>query len=261
MERFEYKQAAGITALSASIADFTYKKHCHEEYALGVTLRGVQQYDLEGSLQSSHRSGVMLFHPEQTHDGWSQERSGIDYVMLYIHPDQFLEALGKKEVLRFSEPIVYDAGLRRSILDLSTAIAGGQSEDVCSELLFRVAGHFSQDILRPMDIKAPSFTRKAKERIHENLEHVLRLDEISGEFGMSKYQFIRAFKANTGLSPYQYFLNCRLERARQLIEKHRDIYLAVSSCGFVDLAHLNRHYKHVYGTTAFEYLSYLEGKI
>lgn len=25
MERFEYKQAAGITALSASIADFTYK--------------------------------------------------------------------------------------------------------------------------------------------------------------------------------------------------------------------------------------------
>lgn len=260
MEQFKYKQSAGMTALSASLTEFTYKKHCHEEYAMGVTLRGVQQYDLEGSMQSSYESGVMLFHPEQTHDGRAQDRTGIDYVMLYIHPDLFLEALGEKDVVRFAEPIVYDAGLRRSLLDLSYAISSGKSEDVCSELLFRLAGHFSENILKPVSIKDPSFMLEAKEMMHSHLDHVLRLDEISQAFSMSKYQFIRAFKANAGLSPYQYFLNCRVERAKQLIEKDRDIYLAVSSCGFVDLAHLNRHYKHAYGTTAFEYLSSLKGK-
>lgn len=40
MEKFEYKNALGITALKASMSKFSYKKHAHEEYAVGVTLRG-----------------------------------------------------------------------------------------------------------------------------------------------------------------------------------------------------------------------------
>ena len=77
MEKFIYKKSSGITALSASFTDFTYKKHCHEEYALGVTLRGIQQYNLDGSLQSSYENGVMLFYPEQTHDGMAHDKTGI----------------------------------------------------------------------------------------------------------------------------------------------------------------------------------------
>ncbi|WP_425280879.1 helix-turn-helix domain-containing protein [Paenibacillus brasilensis] len=68
---------------------------------------------------------------------------------------------------------------------------------------------------------------------------------------------MRVFNAHTGISPYQYFLNCKIERAKQLIEKNRDTYSAVAKCGFVDLTHLNKHFKSVYGTTAFEYMSHL----
>ncbi|WP_028549721.1 AraC family transcriptional regulator [Paenibacillus sp. UNC451MF] len=257
MEQFLYKHAAGVTALSASITDFKYKKHCHEEYALGVTLRGVQQYNLDGSMQSSHENGVMLFHPEQMHDGYSQLSSGIDYVMLYIHPELFLDAIGKKDIVRFSSPILYKTGLRRSILQLSNAILSDQQEALCSELLLSLAGHFSEDTLDSLSKRDNAFIRKAKEMMHSNLEHVLKLDDISQTFEMSKFQFIRAFKANTGLSPYQYFLNSKVEKAKHVIEKSRDIYSAVTECGFVDLAHLNRHFKTVYGTTAFEYRSQL----
>lgn len=49
----------------------------------------------------------------------------------------------------------------------------------------------------------------------------------------------------------------KIERVKQLIEKNRDIYTAVTECGFVDLTHLNKHFKSVYGTTAFEYMSHL----
>nr|WP_275299053.1 helix-turn-helix transcriptional regulator [Clostridium sp. YIM B02500] len=93
--------------------------------------------------------------------------------------------------------------------------------------------------------------------IYYNLENVLRLDDICRELNMSKFQFIRLFKANTGISPYQYFLNCKVEMAKKLIEKNRDVYSAVAECGFVDLTHLNKHFKSIYGITAFEYLSYL----
>ncbi len=241
--------------MSASLCDFQYKKHSHEEYAFGVTLRGVQQYNLDGSFQSSYRDGVMLFHPEQVHDGRSQDKTGIDYVMVYINSKLFLELIGKKDVVKFSSPIVYNRRLEQSILHLVNAVFTIADESLCSELLLALADHFSQTELSNKFKKDTVFIAKAKEMISFSLDNVLRLDDISRELGMSKFQFIRAFKAGTGISPYQFFLNCKVEHAKQLIEKTKDIYSAVAECGFVDLSHLNRHFKSVYGTTAFEYVS------
>lgn len=76
MNNFLYKKSGGITALSASMTDFTYKKHAHQEYAIGVTLRGIQEYTLEGSIQLSYPRGVMLFSPEQAHDGMAHDKTG-----------------------------------------------------------------------------------------------------------------------------------------------------------------------------------------
>ena len=257
MNKFVYKKSADITALSASFADFEYKKHSHKEYALGVTLRGIQQYNLDGSLQSSYQNGVMLFNPEQPHDGKAHDKAGIDYVMLYIEPTLFLDILEKKDIVRFSSPIVYNYRLEQRILSLSNAILRGKDEALCSELLLSLADSFTQTNLCISYKKDNNLIRKAKDMICCNLENVLRLDDICKELDMSKFRFIRLFKANAGISPYQYFLNCKVELAKQLIEKNKDVYSAVVECGFVDLTHLNKHFKSIYGITAFEYMSQL----
>ncbi|TGE35608.1 AraC family transcriptional regulator [Desulfosporosinus fructosivorans] len=257
MDTFIYKKSTGVTVLSASFADFKYKKHSHKEYALGVTLRGIQQYNLDGNFQSSYQNGVMLFNPEQPHDGMAHDKTGIDYVMVYIEPKLFLEILEKKDIVRFSSPIVYNYRLQQRILNLSCAILGGKAEALCSELLLSLADSFTQPNLLVSYRKDNDLTRKAKDMIHCSLENVLRLDDICRELDISKFQFIRMFKASTGISPYQYFLNCKIELAKQLIEKYKDVYSAVAECGFVDLTHLNKHFKSIYGITAFEYMSSL----
>lgn len=134
MDKFIYKKSAGITALSASITDFTYKKHSHKEYAIGVTLRGIQQYNMDGSLQLSYPNGVMLFNPEQAHDGMAHDKTGLDYRMLYIEPNMLLEGIEKKDIVRFSTPIVYNVALEQRVLSLSNAILRVKDEALCSEL-------------------------------------------------------------------------------------------------------------------------------
>ncbi|MFM9328047.1 helix-turn-helix domain-containing protein [Paenibacillus mesotrionivorans] len=257
MEKFLYKQAAGITALSATMTEFKYKKHTHQEYAIGVTLRGIQHYHLDGCLQLSHQYGVMLFNPEQAHDGMAHDKEGLDYVMLYMDPSLLLEVMEKKEIVRFSTPIVYDYRLGQRVLGLSQAILGGKDEALCTELFFALADSLVHTGSSAGARKDAVVIKKAKDMLHANLEHVLKLDEISRELHLSKFQLIRLFKAHMGISPYQYFLNCKIERAKLLIEKNRDVYSAVAACGFVDLSHFNRHFKSVYGVTAFEYISHL----
>lgn len=257
MERFIYKKSSDITALSASFTDFTYKKHCHEEYALGVTLRGIQEYNLDGSFHASYENGVMLFNPEQVHDGRAHDSSGLDYVMLYIEPKLFLDILGKKDMVRFASPVVYRQVLRNSILNLSNAIQSEDDEALCSELLLSLIDNINPTNIFTNYKRDNKLVNKAKEMIYSKLEGVMSLDEICKEVSLSKFQFIRLFKANTGTSPYQYFIFCKVNRAKQLLEKSKDIYSVVAECGFVDLSHLNKYFKRIYGITAFEYKSHL----
>lgn len=226
---------------------------------IGVTLRGIQQYNLDGSLQLSHQNGVMLFNPEQAHDGRAHDESGLDYIMLYIEPQLLLDGIEKKDIVRFPTPIVYDHRLKQRIVSLSEAILSEQDEALCCELFLSLTESLMHTNPSTDYKRENALIRKAKDIIqHTNLENVLKLDEICKELHLSKFQFIRYFKAHTGISPYQYFLNCKIERAKQLIEINADIYSAVAECGFVDLTHLNKHFKSVYGTTAFEYMSHLK---
>lgn len=152
---------------------------------------------------------------------------------------------------------MYDRALEQKILNLSNAIFNEKDESLCSELLISLTDSLIRSTISTNNKNHNALVRKAKDMLHSNLESVLKLDEISKELNLSKFQFIRLFKAQTGITPYQYYLNCKIERAKRLIEKNRDIYSAVAECGFVDLTHLNKHFKSVYGTTAFEYMSNL----
>lgn len=146
----------------------------------------------------------MLFNREQYHDGRSYDKEGIDYVMLYIKPELVAEILGKKE-LRFQSPIVYDVSLARSICALSRAILDGNDETLCTEQLIHLIGMLSKTAMDAEQRKNNRLVKQAKEMMYGSIGNVLKLDDLCKEFGMSKYQLIREFKAHTGISPYQFF--------------------------------------------------------
>ncbi len=255
MDKFIYKNRLDITALSAKMQKFSYKKHAHEEYALGVTLNGIQKYYLDGSNLKSYKNGVMLFNPEQLHDGQAgSKEESLDYVMVYIKPELFLEAIGKKEIVKFTSSIVYDEKLKQDIYNLSYAILNKKDLALCNELLLNLTDNFSsQDFI--IDYKKENLqVKKAKEMIYYELNDVLNIDEISQELNLTKFQFIRMFKANTGITPYQFFLNCKVIHSKKYLEHTKDIYATIVEYGFSDISHFNRHFKRVYGITPYEYL-------
>lgn len=258
MEKFIYKNRTDISVLRAKIREFSYKKHAHEEYALGVTLSGIQKYSLDGMSQVSHKNGVMLFNPEQLHDGYAGKSEEIlDYVMLYIKPSLFLEAMNEKEIVKFSSSLLSNEKLKRDILNLSSAIFFEKDESLCNELLLNVADNFtSRDFVLDCT-KENQLVKKAKEMMYYELDYILNLDEISKSLHLCKFQFIRMFKSNTGMTPYQFFLNCKIIHAKKHLEDKKDLYATVVQFAFTDLSHLNRHFKRVYGLTAYEYLKSL----
>lgn len=253
MEKFTYTSLMGVTVLSATMTNFIYRRHAHEEYALGVTLRGRQQYRLDGRTCVSTRRDVMLFCPEQAHDGCSGDREGIDYVMLYVPRPLFSEITGRRDVLMFAEPIIHDPVVASGILAFARSVVTDRNDALVHNILFDTINAVARERIQPVSGRRDAHLLKAVDIMRANVDGVLRLDDISQELGLSKYHFIRMFKAQMGMSPYQFFLNCKTEKAKRMIESGRDLYDIVLQCGFYDLSHLNRHFKSVYGITAFRF--------
>ena len=61
--------------------------------------------------------------------------------------------------------------------------------------------------------------RRVKEFINENLEEDLPLAALAEVADLSQFHFARAFRRTTGLTPQQYLMQQRIERAKELLAK------------------------------------------
>lgn len=92
--------------------------------------------------------------------------------------------------------------------------------------------------------------RQAREAIAEHADAPINVQDIARQVGLNVRYFISLFKEGTGLSPHQYQIAMRVDRARNLIQDQQVPLSEVAVCaGFSDQSHLNRHFKRSYGYT------------
>ena len=92
--------------------------------------------------------------------------------------------------------------------------------------------------------------RRATEYMRENLASRIELSDLAALTGLSQSHFSRSFKAATGLPPYRWHLNARIERAqRLLLETEATLVQVALATGFADQAHMTRVFRKVIGVT------------
>lgn len=266
-EQFQYHPSQhihGVSAFSARMKEFSYDKHAHEEYSIGVTRKGRQDFFSDGAFHKSNAGNVIFFNPEQVHDGSAGTPSALEYEMLYIPAAilvDLMQSLGcvSADQARLGESLFHDEQLRYQVLHLSALMHQPMSSELEEEAALLA---IAQSVLRlgggtlnPHQTfgRKDSLLLRAKEYILSHLHHKLSVDDIACAANMSKFHFIRLFNQQFGMTPHQYVLNCRINRAKLALEvggKASDIALDL---GFADASHFNRKFKRVYGITPNQY--------
>ena len=97
---------------------------------------------------------------------------------------------------------------------------------------------------------APWQQRRAKEIIEANLVGEISLTELARECCLSASHFSRAFRDTVGISPHQWLLRRRIEKAKQLL-RNRQLSLSevALDCGFADQSHFTRVFTKLSGTS------------
>jgi AraC-like DNA-binding protein len=101
--------------------------------------------------------------------------------------------------------------------------------------------------------------RRALEYIEVHSFEPLRIDGMARAAGLTRFVFLRKFKAQVGKSPYQYLLDHRLDRAAELlVQKHRTVLEIALTTGFSDPSRFTRAFTRRFGATPTQYRRVLD---
>jgi len=96
--------------------------------------------------------------------------------------------------------------------------------------------------------------RRIEDYIEATLSDVIPLRRLSAESGLSVSHFLRQFRLTTGMSPHQFVMRRRVERARRMLtETGEPIAQIALVCGFSHQEHLTNVFKRQVGVTPAGY--------
>lgn len=88
------------------------------------------------------------------------------------------------------------------------------------------------------------------EYVQSHLYSELSLYQIANHVGVSPYYLAHAFKVTTGLSPHQYVLRCRVDKAQQLLRSTQLSIAAIAyEVGFGNQSHMTTVFRRALQTT------------
>jgi AraC family transcriptional regulator len=165
-----------------------------------------------------------------------------------------LSGLQLKPVVRQQDPTLLTIGQLFKREMTQDGIASQLYVDALAlQFAIHLLRHYTTQSLTPKQHSGGLSQQQMKHLVdymQANLERSIHLEELAALLNISQYHFCRLFKQSTGRSPYQFVIQQRVDRAKQLLRKSdRSILDVAIRCGFADGSHLTRHFRRSTGVT------------
>lgn len=233
------------------------------------TLRSpiVETFEGQNQLNPVSRGTVRVL-PANTRT-WAYWEAEHQFMLLAFEPNllaqHMAETLDVKSVellpiINSSDPLIYSIGLT-----LKTELESGGVGDrlyvdaMTTALMAHLLRHYSvQNYSLPAIVSGlpRHILRQVVDYIHEHLDQDLTLAMLAAIARMSPSYFSRLFKLSTKLSPHQYVIQCRVDRAKQLLRQGElSIAEIAYRLGFTHQSHFSHHFKRLVGSSPKAFLN------
>jgi AraC-like DNA-binding protein len=281
-----------VEAMHAHFRSHVYHRHSHETYSFGVTDDGAQAFTCRGGHHVSTANMVMLFNPDDPHDGHAATGPGFTYRMIHIAPDLVRELFAASGPPLFPTPVVDDPELACRLRQLHTALTSSspplqhhapqtplqhhlppktlqphssltslQQHEHLTATARLLTRHATRATLVPPGSPATALiASRVRDMLHDVYASPLTADDLAAAAGCSRFTATRAFTAVYGLAPSDYQRQLRLRAARSLLTGGATAAEAAATAGFADQAHLTRWFRRCYGVTPGAYRQAVESR-
>jgi len=231
-----------------------FSSHHHESYSVGITHGGRFLSSYGNSTYTVYSGGTRILNPMEAHGGSSQEWTLTNfYPTVSLMRSIYAEIFYEPKTPLFESHVIEDSQLYRLLGTFFSSIYRGaeemETESAMIEALSWLILHYTHRTKNPETYQDSDAIRRTIELIHDTVQMHPSLTRLAEEAGMSKYHYLRTFKKHTGLTPHQYSLSVRIQKATEEIIAGASIIEASIESGFSDQSHFTRHFKRIYGYT------------
>jgi AraC family transcriptional regulator len=109
---------------------------------------------------------------------------------------------------------------------------------------------------RPQGRLSMKHLQRIRDFVESELDTDIRLSALARACGLSTDYFVKVFKNSLGITPYQYVIGLRVERAKALLDDPRLSLSEIAlQCGFSHQEHMTRMFRRLTGETPGRYRS------
>jgi AraC family transcriptional regulator len=159
--------------------------------------------------------------------------------------------------LAIEDPVIQQLALALK-LEIQTGCMSGRlyGESLGTALAARLVQNYA--VSKPFEFKTSVLPQSQLKRVIDymkaNLTQDLSILDLATLTGMSESHFSRSFKRSVGITPYQYLMQQRVERAKQLLEQQSIVISSIAlDCGFANQTHLTKVFRQITGMTPKAY--------
>lgn len=248
-----------------------YGEHAHEEIQITLLQANAKAWiKYQSSAVKQYTKQItagksFLVSSNQPHSlDWQQT---AEMTLFYLHPSFFTNAIGdfignNLEIdERFSlvdDTLIREVGvILRYLCSSNGDIERLYAENLANLLAVHLLKNYSNYKVRVSHGLKRLPLKKLDivfEYIEANLAQKITLSDLAAIAGVGKFYFCRLFKSSTNMTPYNYVLQQRIERAKSLLS-HSNLAIAeiALECGFSNQSHLAKHFRTMVGTSPMVY--------
>jgi AraC-like DNA-binding protein len=268
--RFQPGAMEGVTLMKAHFQEHAFDRHSHETYSIGLTHAGVQTFNCAGAFHASLPGDLILFNPDQAHDGKRGAPEGFGYSMLYV-PEDVVAGCADRDAgivmpRHFRQPVVRDGALARQFAQAVAAInQPGESlraEELTRDVLAAILVRHGESGARRVEPRAAGGSRMDRVRDHLQAHYADDVDvlTLAGIAGLSRAHLTRAFARHFGVPPHIYLNAVRVRKAQEAMLAGASLADVAADSGFTDQSHFSRRFKGALGVTPAQWLRQMRGQ-
>jgi AraC-like DNA-binding protein len=255
---WHFPQLDHATLLQADYTTQHFSPHYHDEYSVGVITRGKLITRIGKHDAVLTPGNLVLINPGETHIGHADADVGCAYSMFYLPVSVVRKVAPQplKALPAFSHCVIGDSELAKKLVMLHQALTlTPQPTMEHEEALFVALNSLIERCMNTGGHVVHSAKPECRWIAHAQAyleahchEHV-SLDVLAHLVHLSKWHFLRVFKATTGLSPHAFQLQMRVDKAKlRLLAGEPASHIALD-LGFHDQTHFTKHFRHLAGVT------------
>jgi len=235
-----------------------FPRHAHDTYGIGRIRRGAQRSWSAAGWVEAGPGDLVMVNPGEVHDGVPLGADGRRWQMLYLAPalveDAAADVLPVGRPLPMWRPVAQDEVVAHAFERWHARLAARAGALACDEaqVALLAALLLRQSLAAPPRLATPAIVR-ARQRLDDDPATDPGLAALADDAGLSRFQLLRAFARELGMTPHAYLVQRRLALARSLLDAGQPIADAAAAAGFADQSHLTRAFRRSLGYTPAAY--------